>query len=242
MNIEALEASRLLAKALRPRHTTPRDADYARLLNRWRADPDFRAMVETIAEGLELKVIEAGETALWVAPVDEASLFAASLTEVREKISEVDKGLLALLQVAIAATFFPTGRMLSAAADEPPSASLEHLLNVLLELCERLRTEHADDMELANAGLRETWRAVLAKPLRQPDSKVAALSSLEGMVKMVLKRLEDYGLLKKEGGGEQDFWLPTPRYRAQLRELAANAIFQKCVLALEKGPVAEDHA
>lgn len=239
INITALEASRLLAKALRPRLTTPRDADYARLLNRWRADPEFRVMVETIADGLELTVLEAGETALWVAPVDETSLFAATLGDVREKLGEVDKGLIALLQVAIAATFFPTGRMLSEAADEPPSASLEHLLNVLLELCGQLRDQHADDAELADAGLRETWRAVLAKPLRQPDSTRAALSSLEGMVKTVLSRLEDYGLLKKERGGEQDFWLPTPRYRAQLRELAANAIFRKCVLALGKGGVAD---
>ena len=95
---------------------------------------------------------------------------------------------------------------------------------------------------MADAGLREAWRAVLAKPLRQPDSKVATPSSLEGMVKLVLKRLEDYGLLKKESGDEQDFWLPTPRYRAQLRELAANAIFQKCVLALGKGPTGDADA
>jgi len=242
MNLETLEASRLIAKALRPRLTTLRDADYARLLNRWRANPDFRAMVETVAEGLELQVLDAGETALWVAPVDETSLFAASLTEVRDKLGEVDKGLLALLQVAIAATFFPTGRLLSAAADEPPTASLEHLLNVLLELCERLSGEHSDDVELADAGLREAWRAVLAKPLRQPDSKVATLSSLEGMVKLVLKRLEDYGLLKRESGGEQDFWLPTPRYRAQLRELSANAIYSKCVRALGRGPLGDTDA
>jgi hypothetical protein len=235
LNIDALEAARLIAKALRIRHSTLRDADYARLLNRWQADPAFRSLVEVIAEGLELTVLEAGRTALWVAPSDADSLFAASLSEVREKLGEVDRGLLALLQVSIAATFFPSGRMLSSAADEPPSATLEHLLNVLLELCEQLRRRHADDVELADAGLREAWRAVLAKPLRQPESSRAALSSLEGMVRTVLARLEDYGLLKKETGADHDYWLPTPRYRAQLHELAANTVFQKCVLALEGG-------
>lgn len=235
LNLPVHEAARLIAKALRPRHSTPRDPDYARLLNRYRADPEFRVLAESIAAGLELVVLEAGETALWLAPADQSSLFAATLTEVRERIGDLDKGLLALMQVAVAAAFFPTGRLLSASADEPGSATLDHILSVLLELCEQLKQQHGEDTELADAGLREAWRAVLSKPLRQPESSRAALSSLEGIARTVLARLEDYGLVKKEQGGEAVFWLPTPRYRAQLRELAGNTIFRKCVLALHDG-------
>jgi len=232
LNIDAQAAATLLAKALRPRLGSLRDAEYARLLNRWRADPAFRLLVESVAAGLELIVLEAGESALWVAPRDEDSLFAASLTEVREKLGDIDKGLIALLQVAIAASFFPTGRSLAATSGEPASATIEQICNLLLELCEQLKARHADDAELADAGLREAWRAVLAKPLRQPESSRAALSSLEGMVRTVLSRLEDYSLLKQESGSDGAFWLPTPRYRAQLRELASNSIFAKCVLVL----------
>ena len=75
---------------------------------------------------------------------------------------------------------------------------------------------------------------VLARlPDTRPDgSQRAALSSLAGMVKLVLNQLHEHGMVQTLDTAEGETYIPTPRYRLQVRELAANELFERCASVL----------
>ena len=67
----------------------------------------------------------------------------------------------------------------------------------------------------------------------RPDgSQRAALSSLAGMVKLVLNQLIEHGMVQTLDTAEGETYIPTPRYRLQVRELAANELFERCASVL----------
>ena len=230
---EAQKAVLLINKGLSPRATALRgDVDYLQLLAHWRADPGFRQLVEDLAPMLGLRVIDVLEQAIVLAPSGPDSVFAATLTDLR---GEMSRGALALVHVAIAATFFPTAVALTGAQDDfaEVSATPARIAAVLREHCGRLEAEAGDDPELAEAGLAEAWRELARLPDARPDgSQRAALSSLAGMVKLVLNQLEDHGMVQTLDTSEGETYFPTPRYRLQVRELAANELFERCASVL----------
>ena len=163
------------------------------------------------------------------------SVFAASLTEVRRGIGEMTRGALALIHVAIAATFFPSAAVLTGAQAENAdvSASPTRVAALLREHCQRLEAQAGDDPELEEAGLVEAWRELVRMPETTPDgSQRASLSSLVGMVKLVLNQLQDHGMVQTLETAEGEVYAATPRYRLQVRELAANDLFKRCAAVL----------
>ena len=116
---EAQKAVLLLNKGLSPRVSALRgDVDYRQLLAHWRADPEFRQLVHDLAPMLGLRVIDVLEHTIVLAPYGPDSVFAATLTDLRRDIGEMSRGALALVHVAIAATFFPTAVALTGAQDD----------------------------------------------------------------------------------------------------------------------------
>ncbi len=233
---EAQKAVLLLSKGLSPRASALRgDADYLQLLTHWRADPEFRELVHDLAPMLGLRVIDVLEHAIVLAPLGADSVFAVTLTELRPGIGEMSRGALALVHVAIAATFFPTAVSLTGAQDDfaEVSATPARIAAVLREHCGRLKAEAGDDPRLADAGLVEAWRELARLPDTRPDgSQRAALSSLAGMVKLVLNQLHEHGMVQTLDTAEGETYIPTPRYRLQVRELAANELFERCAAFL----------
>ena len=141
---EAQKAVLLLRKGLSPRASALRgDADYMQLLAHWRAEPEFRQLVRELAPMLSLRVIDVLEHAIILAPLGPDSVFAATLTDLRPGIGEMSRGALALVHIAIAATFFPTAVVLTGAQDDfaEVSATPARIAAVLREHCERLEAE-----------------------------------------------------------------------------------------------------
>ena len=233
---EAQKAVLLLNKGLSPRASALRgDVDYLQLLAHWRADPEFRQLVHDLAPMLGLRVIDVLEHAIVLAPFDPDSVFAATLTDLRPGIGEMSRGALALVHIAIAATFFPTAAVLTGAQDdfEEVSATPARIAALLRGHCGRLEAESGDDPDLAEAGLAEAWRELARLPDTRPDgSQRAALSSLAGMVKLVLNQLHEHGMMQTLDTAEGETYIPTPRYRLQVRELAANDLFERCASVL----------
>ena len=86
---------------------------------------------------------------------------------------------------------------------------------------------------LEEAGLVEAWRELARMPETTPDgSQRAALSSLAGMVKLVLNQLHEHGMVQTLDTAEGEVYTATPRYRVQLRELAGHELFKRCAAAL----------
>ena len=233
---EAQKAVLLLNKGLSPRVSALRgDVDYRQLLAHWRADPEFRQLVHDLAPMLGLRVIDVLEHAIVLAPFSADSVFAATLTDLRPSLGEMSRGALALVHIAVAATFFPTAVALTGAQDDfaEVSATPARIAAVLREHCGRLEAESGDDPDLAEAGLTEAWRELARLPDARPDgSQRAALSSLTGMVKLVLNQLHEHGMVQTIDTADGETYIPTPRYRLQVRELAANELFERCASAL----------
>lgn len=232
----AQKAVLLLNKGLSPRATALRgDPDYRQLLALWRADPEFRELVHDLAPMLDIRVIDALDHAIILAPLGPDSVFAAKLTDLRPGLGEVSRGVLALVHIAIAATFFPTAAVLSGAEDDNAemSASPVQVAALLREHCQRLEEQASDDPVLEEAGLVEAWRELARMPDTRPDgSQRAAMSSLAGMVKLVLNQLYEYGMVQTLDTADGETYMPTPRYRLQARELAANELFERCSAVL----------
>lgn len=232
----AQKAVLLLNKGLSPRLSALHgDSDYQQLLAHWRADPEFRKLVEDLAPMLGLRVVDVLEYAIVLAPLGPGSVFAATLTDLRPGLGEMPRGALALVQIAIAATFFPTATELTGTQDDGAEVSVTPLrvATVLREHCQRLEAEAGDDPDLEDAGLVEAWRELARLPDARPDgSQRAALTSLAGMVKLVLNQLHEHGMVRTVDTGEGEAYTPTPRYRLQVRELAANELFERCMAVL----------
>ena len=232
----AQKAVLLLNKGLSPRLSASHgDSDYQQLLAHWRADPEFRKLVEDLAPMLGLRVVDVIEHAIVLAPFGPGSVFAATLTDLRPGLGDMSRGALALIQIAIAATFFPTAAKLTGMQDDNADVSVTPLrvATALREHCQRLEAEASDDPDLEDAGLVEAWRELARLPDTRPDgSQRAALSSLAGMVKLVLNQLHEHGMVRPMDTDDGEVYAPMPRYRLQVRELAANELFERCVAVL----------
>ena len=232
----AQKAVLLLKKGLSPRLSALRgDPVYRQLLALWRAEPEFRTQVEDLAPMLDLTVVDVLEHAIILAPDGPESVFAATLTDLRPGLGDMSRGALALIHVAIAATFFPTAAVLTEAPVDQAevSATPARVAAVLREHCQRLEEEAGEDAELEEAGLAEAWRELARMPDTRPDGSLrASLGSLIGMVKLVLNQLQEHGMVHVVEAGEDETYIPTPRYRLQVRELAANELFERCAAVL----------
>ena len=226
----------LLRKGLSPRASALRgDTEYQQLLALWRADPEFRRLVHDLAPMLDLRVVDALDHAIILAPLGPDSVFAATLTDVRRGIGEMSRGVLALIHIAIAATFFPTAEALAGAQTDHGDVSVSpvRVAALLREHCQQLEAQASDDPDLEEAGLVEAWRELARMPDTTPEgSQRAAMSSLAGMVKLVLNQLHEHGMVQTLETAEGEVYTATPRYRLQVRELAANELFERCAKVL----------
>ena len=233
---EAQKAVLLLNKGLAPRASALRgDTDYRQLLAHWRADPEFRALVQELAPMLGLRVVDALEHAIVLAPQGPESVFAATLTDLRKDLGEMPRGALALIHVAIAATFFPTAAVLTGMQEDRAevSATPARIASLLREHCRRLEEEASGDPDLGEAGLVDAWRELARLPETGPDGNLrAGLRSLAGMVKLVLNQLHEHGMVQTLETADGETYMATPRYRLQVRELAAHDLFERCASVL----------
>ena len=231
------QAVRLLAKGLDPKNSTlRRDQQYRELLAKWGSDLEFRQLVEALAPMVEVRIARVTDQAIILCPDGPDSVFALSITELRSGMNNATKGTLALVHVAIAATFFPTSDGLADATDgpEPLTVTPTRVAKVIKEHCERLEAQASKDEDLVEAGLTEGWRELHRLPVTRPDPDTdgtprAGIRSLSSLAKLVLNQLESYAMVQNVGGEGEDQYRAKPRYRVQIEELAANKLFDLCM-------------
>lgn len=221
----AEDAARLVSYGLRPTLRPSKEPDYGELLERYRADGNFREHVHVIARGLGLVVL--GETDLgMVLGAEQEGPFAQRLADYRRSRLSVEERMChGLVQLAVAAWCFPTAESL-----EDPDAiagtrvSVQRLVEYLVGICDELKSRADDDDPLAGSPeLQEAWRTVLARAETRgrPDGRRSA-GTLAGMVAHALQSLEQGGLLRKIDDRQGGTWQALSAYRLQVRELAAH--------------------
>ncbi|MBG0874901.1 hypothetical protein H0X91_33505 [Burkholderia sp. 9777_1386] len=222
-----LEATRLLYKALHLGLTPANDLEYRELLAKYRADGAFAEAAEEAASGLELTILDVSERGLIVAPSSRESRFSLRLTDLRQHLSGDQKVALAMAHLAISAVFFPTTDRLEDDAKTPLPATVARFRDTLLSLVNRLA-----DAELSDESAEEFlpgWALLKRLPPVNPKAERAATNSVEGFVKLALKQMAEYGLVRLERESEdeaQTLYTATHRLRVHLRELTLPRLFE----------------
>jgi len=239
VNDRVRDAARLVQWGLRVRARPAQEPDYRRLVDLYHDEPAFRSAVRAIGDGLGLRIVDVGEYGAILAPLDD-SVFALRGADFRPTSSTVEDRLLdGLIQLAIAATVFPTPRDLE---DDPaiarPPVTVGEIEDSLRALCERLaeKTRDQPDPIAGHDGFEEAWRVYHRRlgALETRDGS-SARRSTRRLIEINLERLRDHGGFTRDTRGDEASYQPTYRYQAQVRELAANEALRRVRDVLGRG-------
>jgi len=221
------EASRLLYKALHLGLSPANDSEYRELLGKYRADGHFSAAVQEAAAGLELVILDVSERGLIVAPASRDSRFSLRLSDLRQNLSGEQKIALVLAHLAISAVFFPTTDRLEEDSKIPLPATISRFRDTLLSLVSRLANEETQTESAEE--LLPGWELLRRLPPVNPKAERASTNSVEGFVKLALKQMVEYNLVRLERESEdetQALYTATYRLRVHLRELTLPHLFE----------------
>ncbi len=103
---EAGKAAELICFALQPKIARGADERYGALWSDYRTDENFRDIVDAVANGLGLVVIDATDQGLIVAPMDK-SPFSFRLADYQRGLDSKRRMLIGLVHLVIAAVSYP---------------------------------------------------------------------------------------------------------------------------------------
>jgi hypothetical protein len=239
MSDRTRDAARLVQWGLRVRARPAQEPDYKRLVDLYHDDPGFRNAVRAVADGLGLALIDVGEYGAIVAPLDD-SVFALRGADFRPTSTSVEDRLLdGLIQLAIAATVFPSSRDLE---EDPaiarPPVTVTEIEDSLRAVCERLAeaARSEPDPIQGHEGFEEAWRVYLRRlDAMETKDGSSARRTTRRLVETNLERLREHGGFLRDTRGEEPAYQPTYRYQALVRELAANEALRRVRDVLAKG-------
>ena len=227
---DAGAAAQLLGYGLQPRLRPASTAGYADLVARHQSDVAFRELVDDIADGLGLIVLEAdGVSGIVVAPA-QGSVFEPRLSDYRANLPGDDRLLHGLIHVGIAAYAFPTAASLT--DDDVRHASVVAVERFLRSACERLRERHGDAASDATE-TGQAWRLYLRRQATRDtaDGRVG-VSTTTGMITYAFERLVAAGMATRTAGTDGGTYRLLRRYRTGVRELGATAAYRELMQAL----------
>jgi hypothetical protein len=230
------DAARLIALGMRPRQIPARDLQYGELVRRYTAEDDFSDLVKAIAGGLGLAVLGVDAASGAVLAAREDAVFEVKIEDYARRTAGsgrgADKVIHGLAHLAIAALTFPRPDDLGSDT-YVGRVSIEQVDAVVREACQKLDeraalAEQNNDPLDSAPDLERAWRAYLRRPAAGTgrDGRLAP-DSTRGMISKAVRFLAEQGflaLVSPEGGGT---YRSTPRYRLQVRELAADAAFRE---------------
>ena len=111
---------------------------------------------------------------------------------------------------------------------------------LLRQLCDRLAKEGETAVLRDSPRLRAGWREVRALPEAREEAKRAGRNDLLGLCQIAMDRLVEQDMLTTYEISGNNFYLPTPRLRLQLRETLGNEIHRALLTLLEVRPQAPD--
>ncbi|MEW5744415.1 MAG: hypothetical protein AB1805_03100 [Nitrospirota bacterium] len=226
MTALARDATRLLYKALQLGLSPANDTEYRELLGKYRADGAFSEAVQAAATGMELMILDVSERGLVIAPLSRESRFSLRLADLRQYLSGEQKVALVLAHLAISAVFFPTTDRLEDDAKTPLPATVARFRDTLLSMVNRLAEAQTPNESVEQ--LVPGWQLLKRLPPVIPKAERAATNSVEGFVKLALKQMAEYGLVRLERESEdetQTVYTATHRLRVHLRELTLWRLF-----------------
>jgi hypothetical protein len=218
MSMDYAAVGRLIRYGLEPKLTPARNAEYAELVSRAKNDSDFaNAVVSTaIGQGLEVLEIDPLLGVSLAALAD--SPYAMRMEDYAKRPGE-ERALHALVQLAIAATAYPTIESLD--DDRVQAVSVGEITDRVLHIARRLRDRLGPgDPPDDEPQLEPLYRFLMRTPrtATTPDDR-AHMATLSGAVKRGLRFLVDQGLADLLEAPPDTFRL-RGRYRVHVRDAA----------------------
>ncbi|KRV48697.1 hypothetical protein AQ490_23895 [Wenjunlia vitaminophila] len=227
---DVTDAARLVAFGLRTRLLPARDPQYAELIRRHGEDPSFARLVDAVAAGLGLVVLEVSTRAGMAVAAAEDSVFGVRLGDYsrRAAADSTDRFLHGLAHLAVAALAFPRPQDL---ADDGYVGRISvHGVDAFVrQACRRLqeRAEQAGentDPASESPGLEAAWRVYTRRSATGATKDARRLSgSTTGIVGKAVAFLADSGFLHRTGDEAGGTYRTTARYQLQVRDLASSA-------------------
>jgi hypothetical protein len=219
---EAGRAAELISFALQPKVARGSDEHYGELWRDYRSDEDFRDVVDAVANGLGLVVLEAADQGLIVAPM-EGSVFTFRMSDYRSGLDPKTRMLIGLVHLGIAAVAYP--READLEEDNVVRRNPEQVERFLREACQVRADAHERDPEASEDGdAEEAWRAYLAMPAaRRTKTGSFTADCAMGMIVRAFEWLVTQGMARDAGGGVYQL---LDRYRVQVREMAGQAALE----------------
>lgn len=220
---EAGKAAELICFALQPKIARGADERYGVLWSEYRTDESFRDVVEAVANGLGLLVIDATDQGLIVAPMDK-SPFSFRLADYQRGLDPKRRLLIGLVHLGIAAVSYP--KEVDLEDDIVIRRTAEQVERFLRDACGRLADADSRDPETGEeAEEAAAWRAFAVMPssVRMKRGGYSADCTM-GVITRAFDWLVAQGMARDAGGGS--FQL-LDRYRVQVRELAGHAALER---------------
>ncbi len=220
---EAGKAAELICFALQPKIARGADERYGALWSDYRTDENFRDVVDAVANGLGLVVIDATDQGLIVAPMDK-SPFSFRLADYQRGLDSKRRMLIGLVHLGIAAVSYP--KEVDLEDDIVIRRSVEQVERFLRDASARLAESDDRDPEAdEEADERPAWRAFAVMPssIRMKKGGYAADCTM-GIITRAFDWLVAQGMARDAGGGT--FQL-LDRFRVQVRELAGHAALER---------------
>lgn len=229
---DAGAASQLLGYGLQPRLRPAGSPPYAELVERYQGDVTFRDLVEHVADGLGLVILDVGAASGVTLAATPGSPFELRLADYRTNLSADDRLLHGLIHVGIAAYAYPTATSLT--DDDVRHVSVQAVERFVRAACVRLqeRRGHTDPTP-DQPETEQAWRLYLRRQAtRETADGRVGVSTTTGMVKYAFERLVSSGLAARASDAEGGSYRLLGRYRIGVRELAATAAYRDLMDAL----------
>jgi hypothetical protein len=241
---QALHAGRLIHWGLRPKAIPFNEPEYRELIDCYIDRPQFRALVQDLAEGLGLVVLAVSDRGLFLGTQDN-SVFALRPSDFRGARSTADDRLLdGLVQMAIAATIYPRQQDLDEdALEAKPPITCHEVDELLRKLCAEYKQRIADDPDAATddmqRGFHEAWRVYDARPaVRTTTQGNLAMNSTQGLIRRHLYQLAEHGCFVVTGQEPNESFRPTLRYQILVKQLASTTLYRQLQTLLDSSMAA----
>jgi hypothetical protein len=223
----------LIGCALRPKMRPGADSDYHTLLGRYRADTEFRNAVDSVLDGLDVRVLSDSDLGL-VLGVRRESVFAFRISDLPNVGGVNDRLLVGLVSVAVAAYTFPTPADFD--DDRVRWVSVDEVERFIREVCERFKRTPTDDETFE-----EAWRSYdrLSPGYKADKGKGKGRRSAASStywVANVLSWMVEQGLARPAAARGAEAFQLLERFRIQAGELAGNATYDM-LAAIRRGEV-----
>ena len=223
-------AARMVALAMTRGKSPARSGEYARLVRRFDAEPDFAQLVRKVAQGFDLTAQEAHPQAGLILATTPETDFAVSVADLVPQTEH--RPLYLLAHLAIASRAFPRPEDMD--DDEHVARISVHKVDedvrAYAAVLERRAAAAGEDTNppAGSPGLEGLWRTYLRRnPTGRTDKDRTPLSATYALVKKAFTHLEQRGFVRgtsEEGGGT---YATNVQYRLHIRDQAAQDMLQE---------------